>query len=104
MRPELKSVPELMSDSCVTPVFRSTYQRTMPPTKIGAVVAMAKYEQPEKKSERMPHSSRVIEMKTPTRTSPQGRFWLRSPLMIVDIKVACGAASDCDPMTNTEWR
>ncbi len=43
-------------------------------------------------------------MNTPTRTSPQGRFWLRRPLMIVDINVACGAASDCDPITNTEWR
>ncbi len=42
MRPELKSVPELMSDSLFTPVLRSTNQRTRPPAKIGAVVAMGK--------------------------------------------------------------
>ena len=44
----------------------------------------------------MPHSSSVTEMNTPTSTSPQGRFWLNSPLIIVDIKVACGAGSDED--------
>ena len=32
IRPELKSVPELISDSEVSPVFCSTYQRTIPPT------------------------------------------------------------------------
>ncbi len=40
--PELKSVPELMSDSSAAPVLRSTYQRTRPPAKIGAVVAIGR--------------------------------------------------------------
>ena len=42
IRPELKSVPELISDSLATPVLRSTAQRTTPPTKMGAVVAMGR--------------------------------------------------------------
>src|SRR5207237_314154 len=44
MRPELNSVPAPTSDSSFAPVFRSTYARTRPPTKIGAVVAMGRYE------------------------------------------------------------
>ena len=40
--PELKSVPALTSDSCATPVFRSTHHRTRPPAKIGAVVAIGR--------------------------------------------------------------
>ena len=42
MRPELNSVPELISDSSATPVLRSTNQRTRPPTKMGAVVAIGR--------------------------------------------------------------
>ena len=70
--PELKSVPALMSESDVTPVLRSTNQRTRPPTKIGAVVAIGRYEPTANDSEWMPHSSSVIETKTPTSTSPHG--------------------------------
>src|ERR1051325_11350980 len=98
MSPELNSVPALISDSCDCPVLRSTIQRTIPPTKIGAVVAIGKYEPTANESDRIPHYSSVTEMNTPTRTRPQGRFWLRSPLMIVAIKVACGAGSDGDPI------
>src|SRR5688572_26629818 len=96
MSPELNRVPELMSDSSAVPVLRSTNQRTRPPAKIGAVVAIGRYEPTAKESDLMPHSSRVTEMKTPTSTSPHGRFWLSNPLMIVDISVACGAAKDAD--------
>ena len=42
IRPELNSVPELISDSCFSPVWRSTNHRTSPPAKIGAVVAMGR--------------------------------------------------------------
>ena len=52
----------------------------------------------------MPQSSSVTEMNTPTSTSPHGRFWLRSPLMIVAINVAWGAGSDVDPIVMTECR
>ena len=52
----------------------------------------------------MPHSSSVIEMNTPTRTRPHGRFWLSSPLMIVAISVACGAGSAFEPIVITLWR
>src|SRR5262245_53287168 len=68
---------------------------------MGAVVEIGRYEPTAKDSEWMPHSSSVTEMNTPTRTSPHGRFWLSRPLMIVDISVACGAGSDCDPMVIT---
>src|SRR6185503_20156219 len=104
IRPELKSVPALMSDSSFTPVFRSTHHRTTPPAKMGAVVAIGRYEPTAKESEWMPHSSRTIEIDTPHNTSPHGRFWLSRPLMMVDIRVACGAGSDCDPMPITECR
>ena len=40
--PELNSVPDPTSDSSATPVFRSTNQRTSPPAKIGAVVAIGR--------------------------------------------------------------
>ncbi len=42
MRPELNSTPELRSDSPVLPERRSTHHRTMPPMKMGAVVAMGR--------------------------------------------------------------
>src|SRR6476659_575127 len=96
INPELKRVPELISDSSARPVLRSTNHRTSPPTKIGAVVAIGRYDPTANESERMPHNSSVIEMNTPTRTRPHGRFWLRSPLMIVDISVACGAGSEAE--------
>ena len=98
--PELKSVPLLISDSSCWPVLRSTHQRTRPPTKMGAVVAMGRYDPTANESDRMPHSSSVTEMNTPTSTSPHGRFWLSRPRMIVDISVACGAGSDSDPMSS----
>src|SRR5215467_1049516 len=88
IKPELKSVPELTSDSWGAPIFLSTYARTSPPTKIGAVVAIGRYEPTANDNERIPHSSSTTEMKTPTSTSPHGRFWLRSPLMIVAMRVA----------------
>ena len=100
MSPEAKSVPLLISDSSRWPLFRSTHQRTMPPTKIGAVVAIGRYDPTANDNEWMPHSSSVTEMKTPTRTRPHGRFWLRSPLMIVDMSVACGAGRAADPITD----
>ena len=49
----------------------------------------------------MPHNSRTSEMLTPHSTRPHGRFWLSNPLMMVDISVACGAGSDCEPMPIT---
>ena len=104
MRPELNSVPDPTSDSSATPVFRSTYARTRPPAKIGAVVAIGRYEPTANDSEWMPHSSSVIEMNTPTSTRPQGRFWLSRPLMIVAISVACGAGSASDPIVITLCR
>src|SRR2546428_1369428 len=102
--PELNSVPELTSDSCGTPVFRSTNARTRPPANIGAVVAMGRYDPTANDSEWMPQSSSVTAMNTPTRTRPHGRFWLRSPLMIVDINVACGAGREVDPMVIALFR
>ena len=104
IRPELNSVPALISDSLVCPVLRSTYQRTTPPAKIGAVVAIGRYEPTANDSEWMPHSSSVTEMNTPTSTRPHGRFWLSSPLMIVAISVACGAASAGEPIADTLCR
>src|SRR5829696_325431 len=104
IRPEEKSVPDPTSDSSETPVLRSTNQRTRPPAKIGAVVAIGRYEPTANDSEWMPHNSSVIEMNTPTRTSPHGRFWLSRPLMIVDISVACGAGNAFEPMVITLCR
>src|SRR4029450_11739451 len=98
MSPELKSVPDPTSDSSACPVFRSTNQRTGPPAKVGGVVAIGRYDPTANDREWMPHSSSVIEMKTPTSTRPHGRFWLRSPLLIVDISVACGAGSAPEPI------
>src|SRR5215813_1633863 len=102
--PELNNVPAPTSDSSLRPVLRSTYARTRPPTKIGAVVAMGRYEPTANESEWMPHSSSVTAMNTPTRTSPHGRFWLRRPRMIVDINVACGAGSEADPIDITLFK
>src|SRR5688572_4384084 len=76
----------------------------MPPTKIGAVVWIGRYDPTANESDRMPHNSNVTEMKTPTRTRPHGRFWLSRPRMIVDISVACGAGSEPDPIVITWWR
>src|SRR5204863_4321827 len=88
IRPELKSVPAPTSDSSAIPVFFSTHQRTSPPAKIGAVVAMGKYDPTANDSEWTPHSSRVTDTNTPTSTSPHGMFWLTNPLIIVAISVA----------------
>ena len=70
IRPELKRVPLLISDSSFRPVLRSTHQRTTPPAKIGAVVAIGRYEPTANDSDRIPQSSSVTEMNTPTSTSP----------------------------------
>ena len=43
IRPELKRVPAPRSDSSCTPLRRSTHHRTMPPAKMGAVVAIGRY-------------------------------------------------------------
>ena len=102
--PELNSVPAPSSDSSFTPLLRSTHQRTSPPAKIGAVVATGRYAPTANDSEWMPHSSSVTARNTPTSTRPHGRFWLRSPLMIVAISVACGAAIAADPIVNTRCR
>src|SRR5215831_6526598 len=101
IKPELKRVPELTSDSCGAPIFLSTYARTSPPTKIGAVVAIGRYEPTANDNDRMPHSSSTTEMNTPTSTRPHGRFWLSSPLIMVAIRVACGAAMSFEPIPNT---
>ena len=42
IRPELKSVPALRSRLLGRPGLRSTHQRTRPPAKIGAVVAIGR--------------------------------------------------------------
>src|ERR1043166_1282115 len=97
INPELNSVPDPTSDSSATPVLRSTNARTRPPAKIGAVVAIGRYDRTPNDNDRIPHSSSVIEMNTPTRTSPHGRLRLSSPLMMVAISVACGAGSAPDP-------
>src|SRR6266508_7032657 len=98
INPELNSTPALRSDSCGFPFVRSTHHLTSPPAKIGAVVAIGKYDPTAKVSERTPHNSSTAERKTPIKTSPHGRFWLRRPLMIVAISVACGAARFGEPM------
>ena len=49
--PELKSVPDPSSDCSAVPVLRSTHHRTNPPAKIGAVVAIGRYEPTAKESE-----------------------------------------------------
>ena len=51
INPELKRVPELISDSSARPVLRSTNHRTSPPTKIGAVVAIGRYDPTANESE-----------------------------------------------------
>src|SRR4029453_9159342 len=51
-----------------------------------------------------PQSPSTIETLAPQSTSPHGRFWLSKPRMIVDISVACGAGSDCDPIFITSFR
>src|SRR5258706_3838286 len=84
IRPELNKVPAPTSDSAAAPVFRSTNARTRPPAKIGAVVAIGRYEPTANDKDRMPHSSSVTETNTPTSTTPQGRFWVSKALMIVD--------------------
>ena len=61
MRPELNKVPAPTSDSAAAPVFRSTNARTRPPAKIGAVVAIGRYEPTANDKDRMPHSSSVTE-------------------------------------------
>src|SRR3954470_3183918 len=104
MSPELNTVPAPTSDSSATPVFLSTHHRTRPPAKIGAVVAIGRYDPTAKDNEWMPHNSSVTATNTPTSTSPHGRLWLSRPLMIVAISVAWGAAMLCDPIVNTLWR
>src|SRR4029434_113811 len=98
MSPELNKIPELSSDSSGLPLLRSTHARTRPPAKIGAVVAIGRYEPTAKDRDRIPHDTSAIERNTQITTNPHGRFWLRSPLMIVAINVACGAARSLDPM------
>ena len=71
---------------------------------MGAVVAIGRYAPTANDSEWIPQSSSVMAMNTPTSTRPQGRFWLRSPLMIVAISVACGAAMAWEPMPKTRCR
>src|SRR5262245_43334086 len=101
INPELNNVPELSSDSSWAPVARSTHHRVRPPTKIGAVVAIGRYDPTANDNEWIPQSSSVTEMKMPTSTRPHGRFWLRRPLMMVDIRVACGAAMGVEPIRKT---
>src|SRR5438046_9283620 len=74
MRPELNSVPAPTSDSCATPVLRSTNARTRPPAKIGAVVAIGRDEPTAHDNEWMPHNASGTETDTPTRPRPHGRL------------------------------
>ena len=99
--PELNSVPAPTSESAAAPILRSTNARTRPPAKIGAVVAIGRYEPTANDSERTPQSSSVTETNTPTSTSPHGRFWFSRPLMMVAISVACGAGTAALPIPNT---
>ena len=74
MSPELNSVPAPSSDSSFTPLLRSTYQRTSPPAKIGAVVATGRYAPTANDSEWMPHSSSVTGEEDADEDEPHGRF------------------------------
>src|SRR5688500_11816122 len=55
--PELNSVPAPSSDSPAAALPRSTHHRTRPPAKIGAVVAIGRYEPTANDSDLMPHRS-----------------------------------------------
>ena len=98
-QPRLNSVPDPTSDSSLAPVFLDVVADE-PAGKDRGRGRNRQYEPTANDSEWIPHSSRVMAMHTPTSTRPHGRFWLSSPLMIVDISVACGAGSAFEPMTS----
>ena len=70
----------------------------MPPIQIGNVVESGRYAPTAQESACAPAICAMKARATPTRTGAQGRLFASRPLMIVAIRVACGAASFGPPM------
>ena len=105
-QPELKSVPAPSSDSsrhaasCAPPTTR-----TSPPAKIGAVVAIGRYEPTANDSEWMPHSSSVIDDEHADQHEPPRQVLAEQPLDDRRHQRRLRRRrSPADPMPNTRCR
>ena len=95
INPELNKAPGPSSDSTAALFLErcSMNHFTNPPIKIGLVVEKGRYAPTANARELTPQSSITAATAIPTITRLQGSWWLSKPLMMVDINMACGAAS-----------
>ena len=104
IRPELKSVPALSSESDVSPVLRSTHHRTSAADEdrrgggdrqVRADGERQRVDAAQLERDRDEHADQH---------QPHGSCWSSRPRMSVAISVACGAATCAEPMPNVSCR